>query len=303
MQGSPASSAGGAGSGAIRGIRFALLAGAVFAVQDGVSRHLAESYPVPFFVMVRYWFFLVFVLALAARAPGGARAAARSRMPVLNAVRGVLLVVQILVIVSSFDLIGLSTTHAIFSLHPLLATLLAVPVLGETVGWRRLAAVGAGFLGVLVILRPGLGIFQPEVLIALLSAGLFATYTVLTRLTSRADGSASPAFFYTGVAGAVAATVAGAGFWTPMAPADYGWLLVLCISGLSGHYFLIRALDATEAVRVQPFVYLQMIFGTIVGWAIFGERMDGFTLLGMGIIIAAGLYAIRREASLARDGA
>ncbi|MEL7173337.1 MAG: EamA family transporter, partial [Pseudomonadota bacterium] len=77
----------------------------------------------------------------------------------------------------------------------------------------------------------------------------------------------------------------------------------LSISGLAGHYFLIRALDATEAVRVQPFVYLQMILGTIVGWAIFGERMDGFTLLGMGIIIAAGLYAIRREASLARGGA
>lgn len=289
---------------AARGIRFALIAVTVFAVQDGVSKHLAESYPVPFFVMIRYWFFLAFVLAIAARAPGGIRGAARSRMPWLNAFRGILLVVQILVIVTSFDLIGLSTTHAIFALHPLLATLLAIPVLGEVVGWRRLAAVGTGFVGVLVIMRPGLGIFEPAVLIAVLSAAMFATYTVLTRLVSRADGSAGPAFFYTGVAGALAATVAGVGYWTPMTPADYGWLAVLCVSGMAGHYFLIRALDATEAVRVQPFVYLQMVFGTVVGWALFGESIDAFTILGMGLIIGAGLYAIwreaRAEASMAR---
>ncbi|MEM8759230.1 MAG: DMT family transporter [Pseudomonadota bacterium] len=282
-------------TGAARGIRFAILATTVFAIQDGVSKHLAESYPVPFFVMIRYWFFLAFVLALAARAPGGIRGAARSRMPFLNMARGVLLVLQILVIVTSFDLIGLSTTHAIFALHPLLATLLAVPVLGEVVGWRRLAAVGTGFLGVLVIMRPGLGVFDPAVLIAVLSAFMFATYTVLTRLTSRADGSANPAFFYTGVAGAAAATVAGMGYWVPMAAIDYGWLLVLCISGMVGHYLLIRALDATEAVRVQPFVYLQMVFGTIVGWLIFGEHVDALTILGMGLIIGAGLYAIWRE--------
>ncbi|MEM6943505.1 MAG: DMT family transporter [Pseudomonadota bacterium] len=288
-------------SGAAQGIRFVLMAVTLFAVQDGLSKHLATHYPVPFFVMVRYWFFLAFVLAVSARRPGGIRAAARTRMPVLNTLRGVLLVLQILVIVGSFDLIGLGTTHAVFALHPLLTTLIAIPVLGEVVGWRRLTAVGVGFLGVLLILRPGGEVFRPEALVAVLSACLFASYAVLTRLVSRADGSGEPAFFYTGVAGAVAATVAGSAYWTTMAPADYGWLGLLCVTGMIGHYCLIRALDATEAVRVQPFIYLQMVFGTLVGWLVFGESLDAFTIAGMTIIIAAGLYAIWREARLARS--
>ncbi|MGF1552581.1 MAG: DMT family transporter [Paracoccaceae bacterium] len=289
--------------GAARGIRFVLLAVACFAAQDGISKHLAAHYPVPFFVMIRYWFFAAFVVALAARAPGGVRGATATRRPVLQVARGVLLVVQIFVIVSSFDLVGLSTTHAIFALHPLLATLLAIPLLGERVGWHRLGAVGAGLLGVLIILRPGTGVFDPLVLVALLSSLMFASYTVMTRLASREDGSAGPAFFYTGTAGAVAATLAGVWFWVPMTASDWGWLLVLCVSGMTGHYFLIRALDATEAVRVQPFIYLQMVFGTIIGWAVFGEDVDAATLLGLGVIIAAGLYAIAREYAASRRGA
>jgi drug/metabolite transporter (DMT)-like permease len=221
-------------------------------------------------------------------------------MPLLQSVRGVLLVAQILVIVTAFDLVGLSTTHAIFALHPLLTTLLAIPVLGEAVGWRRLAAVGVGFAGVLAILRPGLGAFDPGSLVALAGAVMFAVYGVLTRLTSRADGSAGPAFFYTGTAGAVAATLAGVWVWTPMAAADWGWLAVLCVTGMSGHYCLIRALDATEAVRVQPFIYLQMVFGTLVGALVFGEAVDAATVAGMAIIILAGLYALWREAAASR---
>jgi len=283
-----------------RGIRFVLLAVAFFAFQDGISTHLAASYPVVFFVMIRYWFFAAFVVVLAARSEGGVRGAAVTRMPVLQALRGVLLVAQILVIVWSFDIVGLAATHAIFALHPLLATLLAIPVLGEAVGWRRLAAVGVGFAGVLVILRPGTQVFAPEALIALLAAGMFAVYGVLTRMVSRADGSGMPAFFYTGVAGAVAITAVGPFYWTPMTLPDMGWLGLLCITGMSGHYCLIRALDATEAVRVQPFIYLQMVFGMGIGWAVFGEAIDAAAVLGIAMIIGAGLYAIWREAQALR---
>jgi len=287
-----------------RGIRFVLLAVAFFAFQDGISKHLAAHYPVPFFVMIRYWFFAAFVVALAARSPGGLRAAPVPAMPVIQVIRGVLLVAQILVIVTSFDLVGLATTQAIFALHPLLATLLAVPVLGEAVGWRRLAAVGVGFAGVLVILRPGTGVFDPDTLIALLAAGMFAVYGVLTRMTSRADGSGAPAFFYTGVAGAAAITLVGPFHWTPMTVPDMGWLALLCVTGMSGHYCLIRALDATEAVRIQPFIYLQMVLAMGVGALVFGETVDATAIVGVAMIIGAGLYAIWREArALRRAGA
>ncbi|MEM6972616.1 MAG: DMT family transporter [Pseudomonadota bacterium] len=287
------------GGGAARGIRFVLLAVCLFGAQDGISTYLAERYPVPFFVMIRYWFFAAFVIVMASRAPGGVPRASQTAMPVMQTIRGVLLVVQILVIVTSFDLIGLGATHAIFALHPLLATLLAIPILGEVVGWRRLAAVATGFLGALVIIRPGGDLFQPAALVAFASAVMFAFYTVLTRMTSKADGSAKPAFFYTGTAGAVAATLAGAWFWSPMTPGDWAWLAALCVMGMSGHYCLIRALDATESVRIQPFIYLQMVLSQFIGLWVFGEAIAWSTVLGMALIIGAGLYAIWREARLA----
>ena len=290
-------------AGAARGIRFALMAIALFAAQDGISKHLADRYPVPFFVMIRYWFFAAFVIALAARSPGGLAAARRTAMPGLQVARGVLLALQIIVVVESFELIGLAATQSIFALHPLLATLLAIPLLGERVGWRRLAAVGVGFAGVLVIMRPGSEVFDPAILLALLTAAMFATYGVLTRMVTQADGSSRPAFLYTGLAGAVTMTLIGPFFWTAMTWPDIGWLAVLCVTGMSGHYFLIRALDATEAVRIQPFIYIQMVLGMGIGAAVFGEPVDAFTVLGIAMIIAAGLYAIWREWQAGRRAA
>lgn len=280
---------------AARGIKFVIVATLFFAFQDGISKHLADRYPVPFFVMIRYWFFGAFVVVLASRRPGGVRAACRTRMPLLQAFRGVLLVVQIFVFVTALHLMGISAMMSIFSLYPLLIMLLAMVILKERVGWRRLAAVGVGFAGVLVILRPGAGVFDWTALVGLLAAFGIAVYSILTRIATRADGDSAPAVFYTGVFGAIAATLVGPFFWTEMPLTDWGLLIVLCICGMGGHYFLIRAYDATEAARIQPFAYLQMVFGVLIGWTIFGEPFDLWMVLGMAMIIAAGLYAIWRE--------
>ncbi len=282
------------------GIRFVLVAMVAFAVQDATSKYLAASYPPQFFIMIRYWLFAVFVAVLAARRSGGIRAACRTRMPALQVFRGVLLAVQIVIIVVSFDVLGLAETHAIFSLHPLLATLLAIPLLGERVGWHRLAAVGVGFDGVLVILRPGPGLFESGALIALTAAVMMSLYTVTTRLVGRADGSPAPAFFYLGLAGAAALTLIGPFYWTPMRLPDIGWLVLHSTVAMGGHYCLIRALEATEAVRIQPFTYLQMIFAVPIGAVIFGEPVDALVILGMTMTVGAGLYAIRREFRLMR---
>lgn len=284
------------------GIRFVLVAMVAFAVQDGTSKYLAAEYPPQFFIMIRYWLFAVFVAVLAARRSGGLRAACRTRMPALQVFRGVLLAVQIVIIVVSFDHLGLAETHAIFSLHPLLATLLAIPLLGERVGWHRLAAVSVGLAGVLVILRPGPELFSSGALIALTAAVMMSFYTVTTRLVGRADGSSGPAFFYLGVAGAAALTLIGPFYWTPMRLPDIGWLLLHSTVAMGGHYCLIRALEATEAVRIQPFTYLQMIFAVPVGVVIFGEQIDRWVILGMTMTVGAGLYAIWREVRLTRKG-
>ncbi|MEL6477011.1 MAG: DMT family transporter [Pseudomonadota bacterium] len=277
------------------GIRYVILAMVCFAVQDGVSKHLAAHYPVPFFVMLRYWAFALFVVAVSARRPGGLRAAAATRVPVLQVARGVLLIVQILIFVTALDLLGMAPMMALFALYPLLITLLAMPVLGERVGWRRFLAIGVGFAGVLVILRPGIAVVDPNALIALLAAFGLATYSLMTRIATQADGGSGPAVFYTGVAGAAAISLVGPFYWVPMAPADWGWTALLALAGLTGHSLLIRAYDATEAVRLQPFAYLQMVFGVLVGWTVFGEPIDGWMVLGMAMIVAAGLYALWRE--------
>jgi drug/metabolite transporter (DMT)-like permease len=283
------------------GIRFVLVAMVAFAVQDATSKYLAASYPPQFFIMIRYWLFAVFVTVLAARRSGGIRAACRTRMPALQVFRGVLLAVQIVIIVASFDRLGLAETHAIFSLHPLIATLLAIPLLGERVGWHRLAAVGVGLAGVLVILRPGPDLFGSGALIALAAAAMMSLYTVTTRLVGRADGSPNPAFFYLGVAGAAALTLIGPFYWTPMRLPDIGWLVLHASVAMAGHYCLIRALEATEAVRIQPFTYLQMIFAVPIGAFIFGEPVDRWVIVGMTMTVGAGLYAIRREYRLMRQ--
>ncbi|MEM6374052.1 MAG: DMT family transporter, partial [Pseudomonadota bacterium] len=187
------------------GIALMIATTLVFAVQDGLSQHLASQYNVLMVVMIRYWFFAAFVITLAARKSGGLRAAAATEQPGLQIFRGVLLAAEICVMVLAFTLLGLVESHAVFTCYPLLVAALSGPILGERVGWRRWSAIGVGFIGVLIILQPGMGVFDPAALIPLTSATMFALYGLLTRHAAKRD-SATTSFFWTGVAGAVAIT-------------------------------------------------------------------------------------------------
>lgn len=283
------------------GIMLMIAATLVFSAQDGMSRYLAGKYDVLTVVMLRYWFFAAFVVTLAAVRGGGIARVARTRQPVLQIFRGVLLVVEICVLIVAFVLLGLAETHAIFAVNPLLVAALAGPVLGEYVGWRRGIAIGVGLVGVLVILRPGFGVMNPQSLIALLGAFMFALYVLLTRKASRLDSSET-SFFYTGVAGAVTITLVAPFFWTPMQGAvDWAWMAMLCVTAVVGHYLLIKAYEFADASTVQPFTYLQLFFASIVGVVVFGERIDSWTLIGGALILAAGCYALIREARLASN--
>lgn len=266
----------------------------VFATQDGISRYLAGTYNVPTIVMIRYWFFAVFVVALAAARGGGIARVARTSQPFLHIVRGVLLVGEIWVTVLAFTLLGLIETHAIFASYPLIIAALSGPVLGERVGWRRWSAIAAGFVGVLVILRPGIRVFSPEALIPLVAAAGFAAYGLLTRLAARRD-RAETSFFWTGVSGAAAITVIGPFLWQPPQGSDWWWMASLCLSSASGHYLLIKAYEVAEASSVQPFAYLQLVFAAGYGIAVFGETLAAWTILGAAITVFAGVYTLWRE--------
>jgi len=266
----------------------------VFALQDGISRHLADNYNVMTVVMFRYWFFAAFVIALSASRAGGLRRVARTTQPALQIFRGVLLVFEVCVMILAFTLLGLVESHAIFACYPLIVAALSGPVLGESVGWRRWLAIAVGLVGVLIILRPGFRVFAPEALVALVSAMMFALYGLLTRYAARKD-TAETSFFYTGVAGAVAITLIGPFFWSPMQGwHDWAWMGALCITGALGHFTLIKAYEQAEAGTVQPFAYLQLVFAAAIGLLVFGERLELPVVLGAGLIISAGLFTLWR---------
>ena len=275
------------------GILLMLATTFVFAAQDGISRHLAETYNVWMVVMIRYWFFAAFVIGIARRQAGSIRAAARTPQPLLQITRGALLAVEICVMVTGFVLLGLVEAHAVFACYPLLVAALSGPVLGERVGWRRWGAIGLGFIGVLIILQPGVGVFAPAAIVPLIAALLFALYNLLTRRAARKD-SAATSFFWTGVTGAVLMTAVGATSWEAMSLPDWGWMAALCITGATGHFLLIKTYEVAEASAVQPFAYFQLVFASAIGLLIFGERLAPNVALGGAIVIAAGLFTLIR---------
>jgi drug/metabolite transporter (DMT)-like permease len=265
----------------------------VFAMQDGISRHLASEYNVLMVVMIRYWFFAAFVIAVAARGKGGLRAAAKTEQPLLQTTRGVLLALEVCVMVLAFTLLGLVESHAVFTCYPLLVAALSGPILGEKVGWRRWTAIGVGFVGVLIILQPGFRVFEPAALIALAAAFMFALYGLLTRYAARKD-SAATSFFWTGTVGAVVMTVIGIWFWEPMTPRDWAWMAVLCVTGALGHWLLIKAYDVAEASVVQPFAYFQLVFASALGFVVFDETLETNVAIGAALVVAAGLFTLWR---------
>ena len=187
----------------------------VFALQDGISRHLAGEYNVLMVVMIRYWFFAAFVLTIAARGAGGLRAAAKTSQPMLQVGRGLLLAAEVCVGIASFTYLGLVDALAIFICYPLIVAALSGPILGEQVGWRRWSAIGVGLIGVLIILQPGVGVFETAAILPVISAIMFATYALLTRYAARKDTTAT-SFFWTGTSGAVVMTALGMWFWEPL---------------------------------------------------------------------------------------
>ncbi|MFN7223436.1 MAG: DMT family transporter [Paracoccaceae bacterium] len=276
------------------GIWLMIAAVASFATQDGFSRYLAGEYNTLMVVMVRYWFFAGFVLLLAMRRPEGLRAAISSDRMGVHVARSLLLVGEICVIVWGYTLIGLIESHAVFAICPLLIAGFSGVILGERIIWQRWLAIAIGMFGVIVILRPGQGVFSLAALLPLAAAVMFALYSILTRLTTRAENT-FPSFFWPGVIGAAIMTVLGLLNWQPVAPQDVPFLVIYAAISIFSHWLLLKCYEQIEAARVQPYAYLQIVFVTVIGLTLYGERLDKLVALGAAIIIAAGLYALSLE--------
>tara|TARA_Y100001936_G_scaffold103117_1_gene101446 strand:- start:32 stop:898 length:867 start_codon:yes stop_codon:yes gene_type:complete len=276
------------------GIFLMVITTIVFASQDGLSKYLATEYNVYMVVMIRYWFFAAFVMTISSRKPGGVKQVAKTKTPLLQIFRSLLLVAEMCVTILAFTLLGLAETHAIFASYPLIIAMLSGPILGEHVGWRRWLAICVGFFGILIILNPGNGIFSPYALVPLAGAILFALYGLLTRYAGQYDNS-STSFFWTGIIGCIAMTAIGLNFWDPVSQADWSIMLILSASGMLGHFLLIKCYEVAEASAVQPFAYLQLIWASIIGIIIFGEQITTNVFIGACIIVGAGLFTLWRE--------
>ncbi|WP_395014548.1 DMT family transporter [Dongia sp.] len=277
-----------------QGYVVALLATTIFSAQDGISKHLAEAYSPIFVTMIRYWAFALFAVGFAVTLPGGIGTTLRTQRPWLQVFRGLLLVAQVVLAITSFQIAGLARTQAIFSATPLIVVVLAIPLLGEQVGWRRWTAIIVGLCGMLLIVRPEGSFFDPAVLLPVAGAINFAVYVVLTRMVGRVD-SPMTSFFYTGVVGAAAISLAGPFFWANLAGWDLAWMAVLCLTSVSGHYLLIRAYAILDASAVQPITYLNVVYAAIIGMAVFDETIGWATVAGAIVIVGAGIFTIWRE--------
>ncbi len=277
---------------ATRGIVLAILAMATFATMDGIGKHLTGTYPVHQILWIRYGLFLTFALCWA-RYRGFRRTLATTRLR-LQLIRSLVLVFESATFVLAFKFMPLADAHAIAAAAPLIVTALAVLFLNERVGARRWSVTLIGFFGVLVIIRPGLGVFDPIAVLPLIAAVLFAVYQIMTRILANAD-SAETTLFYTGVVGFAMLTLVVPFGWIWPTPGDWVLLLVVGILGSSAHWVLILALRAAPASLLQPYTYTLVLFATAVGFIGFGDIPDSITIIGGAIVIGSGLYTLHRE--------
>ncbi|GLQ08617.1 hypothetical protein GCM10007913_05490 [Devosia yakushimensis] len=276
-----------------RAILLTLVTIAVFGAQDAISKILVQNYSTFQVTMMRYWGFAAFSLWLVMRqAP--LRQALSSRVPLLQVLRGSLLIIEIWCFARALQSVPLGELQAISLVYPLLVTLFAIPLLGEKVGIFRFVAVLVGFAGAMIIVRPGGLPLDWGVAFAGLSSVLYALYLVITRKVSQYD-SAATSMAYTGVVGLVLSSAVGVFFWEPMGWIDVMLICIIMVTTCAGHGLMIYALSMAPASVIQPFNYFSLPWAILLSAVVFGHWIDGISLIGAVIIVVAGLVVMARE--------
>jgi drug/metabolite transporter (DMT)-like permease len=191
----------------------------------------------------------------------------------------------------------LATATAITFTKPLFLIVLAVLFLGEVVRWRRWTATAVGFLGVLIVARPGSEVFSPAMLIALLGSFLIADVAVLVKKLSATDRNVTIMFYFAVITTLIAAVPA---YFVWQMPLGIEWplLIFVGVAASLGQYCTLRALRIAEATAIMPFDYTRLLFAGAFGYFFFGEVPDGWTLLGIAVLVGSTLYIAQREMRL-----
>jgi len=266
---------------------------AMFALLDTMSKWLTQHYPVTTVLWTRYFFHTLLVVV--ALAPRHGTALFRTGRPGVQVVRGMLLVSTSILFVTAIKYMPIAEATAIQFVSPLLVTLMAVLFLGEKVELSRWLAILAGFSGVLIIIRPGSGVFTWASLLALGTAIMFASYQILTRHFAGRESPYS-LIFYPGIVSLLLLTPTLSFAWkAPQSLAHLGLLALGGIIGGCSHLILIRAYEHAPASRLAPFSYMQLVWVTLGGYVVFGHLPDFWSFVGIAILMASGLYIATRQ--------
>lgn len=267
--------------------------GVVLAGMDAVAKFLALEVPIIMVLWGRYFFHTVITFGAYSVKTGSLRFL-RARRPDLQFIRALALFGATFSMYLAIMRMPLGDAAAIQFLAPVLVTALSGLLLGEHIGPRRWMAVGCGFIGVLLVARPGSGVLGWNALLPLTTAVLLAVYMMMTRIIRNKDDPAATTFYSTAL-GALVLTVLVIFNWQPLASSQWGLMVTMGAAGAVGHFMLVKAFHTAEASMLAPFTYAQVVAAIVWGYLVFGDIPSIWTVCGAGIVIASGLYVWHRE--------
>ena len=271
-----------------------MLASMLFIVcNDAVGKHLTQQYSIWQLLWMRSWIWVAVVLVWIAR-QDGLRVALRSERPVLQCVRALVLVAEVVIFVLAFRSLPLADVTAVGAATPLVVLLLAVAFLEEKVGVHRWLAVAAGLIGMVMVARPGFGVFGWTTTTPNSGVCLWGIYQVLVRLVSRVDSANTTLLRRHCDIRRLGPVCTDQWIW-PATAKDWGLFALVGTLNTSGHFALVFALQRAPASALQPFSYSIVVWAVLVGWLAFDTLPDVASSVGATLIVAAGLYAWYRE--------
>ena len=270
-----------------------LATGAVLAGMDAFAKFLALEVPIVLVLWGRYFFHTLITFGAYGIRTRSLRFL-RARRPGLQFIRAAALFGATFTMYVALTRMPLGDAAAIQFLAPVLVTALSGLLLGEYVGPRRWLGVACGFVGVLLVARPGSGVLGWNALLPLATAFLLAGYMMMTRIIRNRDHPASTTFYSTAL-GALVLSVMVIFDWQPLSGFQWSLMIAMGAAGAIGHFMLVRAFHSAEASMLAPFTYAQVVFAIVWGLLVFGDIPSPWTLGGAGVVIASGLYVWYRE--------
>jgi drug/metabolite transporter (DMT)-like permease len=276
----------------LAGIFLLVAAMSIVPFMDAIAKQLSDHIPVLQLVWARFFchFCLILPVALLRYGPRNLLPS----QPILQLLRGGLLLASTILFFAAISAMPMADALALIFVSPLIVTALSPWLLGETVGPRRRLAVIVGFLGALLIVRPGFGSIQWPAMLAVSAGIVFGLYLLTTR---RLAGSAPPlvTLTYSAAAGALLMSLAVPFFWVMPSATDVAAMAMMGLIAAGGHFLLIKAFDFAPASLLAPFTYSEIVMTTLLGFIIFGDFPDAWTWTGIAVIVASGVYISLRE--------